>query len=261
MIYNQLLAESQRLETQINFINKQLQELPKGNFYCTNNGKHYKWYLKDGKNKIYIPKEKLSLAQEHAYKKYLTLQLKDLLQEKHAVDLYLKNCLADAPPSTQQLLDHPEYQRLLSSYINPLSKELSVWMNSPYEKNQKYPEKLIYKTPFGNLLRSKSELLIALCLETNQIPYRYENALHLDEIVIYPDFTIRHPITGKTFYWEHFGLMDQPDYFKNVYNKLHLYNTHGIVSSIQLIATYETRDYPLDVAKINNIIREYFLSP
>lgn len=29
---------------------------------------------------------------------------------------------------------------------------------------------------------------------------------------IHPDFTVRHPITGKRIYWEHFGMMDDQEY-------------------------------------------------
>ena len=34
-----------------------LQDFPDGKLLCTKNGKGYKWYQSDGKNKIYIPKK------------------------------------------------------------------------------------------------------------------------------------------------------------------------------------------------------------
>lgn len=132
-------------------------------------------------------------------------------------------------------------------------------MESPFECNQNYPENLIHKTFSGHLVRSKSEALIDMALSINKIPFRYECALHLGESTIYPDFTIRHPHTGETYFWEHFGKMDHSMYCKNVYAKLQLYSAHGIIPSIQLITTYETLDHPLTTDKIELLIKEYFL--
>lgn len=72
-------------------------------------------------------------------------------------------------------------------------------------------------------------------------------------------FTIRHPKTGEVFYWEHFGLMDNPTYSKNAYSKLQLYTNHGIIPSIQLITTYETKEHPLTAETIEKIVENYFL--
>lgn len=97
-----------------------------------------------------------------------------------------------------------------------------------------------------------------MALFSNKIPFRYECALILGTTAIYPDFTIRHPKTGETYYWEHFGLMDEPSYCKNSCSKLQLYTTHGIIPSIHLITTYETHDNPLDMKTVERIIAEYF---
>lgn len=159
-----------------------------------------------------------------------------------------------------QLLTQPSgFQELLSPLFTPLSEELSTWSSSPYEINTNYPEQLIHKAASGNMVRSKSEVLIDLYLHTNKIPFRYECALHLEETVLFPDFTIRHPKTGKYYYWEHFGRMDDPTYYKNVYSKLQLYTSQGIVPSIQLITTFETKEHPLTSEVIEKTIEQYFL--
>lgn len=96
-------------------------------------------------------------------------------------------------------------------------------------------------------------------LYTHQIPFRYECALYLGESVIFPDFTIRHPHTGETYYWEHFGLADDPRYCKSVCTKLQLYMSNGIIPSIHLITTYETKEHPLSSETVNKMIQDYFL--
>ena len=132
-------------------------------------------------------------------------------------------------------------------------------MNAPYEHSSPHPENLIYKNISGNTLRSKSEMMIDLCLYMHKIPYRYECPLQLGTATLYPDFTLRHPETGKYFYWEHFGLMDNPKYIDTTFSKLRLYACQGIIPGIQLITTYETKENPLNTEVIEKIIEHYFL--
>ena len=98
-----------------------------------------------------------------------------------------------------------------------------------------------------------------MALTQNNIPFRYECALQLGETTIYPDFTIRHPRTGETYYWEHFGMMDNPAYRKSASLKLQNYISNGIIPTIQLITTYETKEKQLDLDIIEKIVKEYFL--
>ena len=153
----------------------------------------------------------------------------------------------------------PNIKELIKPYFTPLSEDLYEWMNSAYETNLNYPEHLVHKSTSGHLLRSKTEAIIDMFLYQNQIPFRYECALHLGETTLFPDFTIRHPKSGDLYYWEHFGLMDNPSYVQNTYSKLQLYTTYGIIPTIQLITTYETKDHPIDVDTISKIISHYFL--
>ncbi|MBQ7839841.1 MAG: ATPase [Lachnospiraceae bacterium] len=252
-----MLDEKQKIETQIDSIQSQLKNFPKGNFFCSQNGRHYKWYRSDGSTHTYIPKKKRHLAEQLALKKYLTLLSNDLLREKNAIDFYLRH--HHPSEADKMLTEMPEYQKLLSPYFQPLSQELLNWAQSPFESNPKYPENLTQKASSGNLVRSKSEALIDMALYVNKVPFRYECALQLGTTIIYPDFTIRHPQTGEYFYWEHFGLMDDPTYCKNVCSKLQLYASYNIIPTIQLITTYETKEHPLNAKIIEKIVQDYFL--
>ena len=111
-------------------------------------------------------------------------------------------------------------------------------------KNDAYPEPLNHKTISGSYVRTKSEEMIHMVLYKNKIPFRYECGLRLGDLTYYPDFTIRHPKTGETYYWEHFGRMDDESYSQNVFPKLQHYTSHGIIPTIQLITTYETKKHP-----------------
>lgn len=254
-----MLAEHKRLKEEIASVKAQLRELPDGKLICARNGTQHKWYLNLNQKNTYIPKKQHHLAEQLAYKKYLTLHLSDLQQELQAIDLYLKNHNT-SNSAAQNLLTKPsEYQSLLSRSLSPISSAKSDWMNFPYETNPRSPEQLIHKTISGHTVRSKSEALIATFLHTNQIPFRYECSLRLGDTVLYPDFTILHPHNDTICYWEHFGLMDDPAYSKNACSKLQLYASHNIIPTINLICTYETRNVPLCADKINHLIEEYFL--
>lgn len=251
-----MLSESQRLEEEINSLQAKIKAYPEGRFYCTRDGNHYKWYHSDGPTQTYIPKDNRHFAQQLAEKKYLSLKLKELIHENRAIEFYLRH--HSDTTSEQWLTDHPEYHELLSTLFQTQSEELSNWIKSPYETNPKYREQCIHKTISGNSVRSKSEALIDMALYVKGIPFRYECALYLGATTIYPDFTIRHPITGEIYYWEHFGQMDKPKYAQNTISKLQLYTSHGILPGIHLITTYETADKPLTTDTIERIINEFF---
>ena len=101
--------------------------------------------------------------------------------------------------------------------------------------------------------------MIVKVLKENKIPYRYECQLLLDDIELYPDFTIRHPETGKLFYWEHFGWLDKAEYVKNMHSKLQLYTSNNILPGINLITTYENQENPLTFKAIEFQIQLHLL--
>ena len=253
-----MLEKKQKLETAVRSIQSQLRPLPDGEIFCSKNGKYYKWYQTNAGLQTYIPKKNRDLAEKLALKKYLCALIKEYSQELTATKNYLKHYPSRPKLSELMLTEMPAYQELLTPYFKPESHDLFEWAKSPYERSTKYPEQLTQKTSSGNIVRSKSEALIDILLYVNKIPFRYECALRLDNSILYPDFTIRHPSNGHFYYWEHFGLMDDPNYSKNVWSKLQLYTSHNIIPGIHLITTYETKACPLNTDTIEKIISTYF---
>ena len=91
-------------------------------------------------------------------------------------------------------------------------------------------ERLIHRTKRGDLVRSKSEVIIANELLAQGIDrYEYEAQLSLpDGKTRYPDFTIVDDDTGERYYWEHLGLLHNPDYAARWKRKLDAYREAGI---------------------------------
>lgn len=251
-------SAQQRLDKKINSLSAKLEQFPDGKLICNRNGNRYKWYHSDGHNWTYIPKDKRQLAEALAVKKYMICQKDYLEQEKRAVEHYLEVCPKENK-AEQLLLEESEYQKLLTPYFSPMSSELSEWMAESYEKNPKYPERLTQKAGGGTFVRSKSEAMIDMALRFHNIPFRYECLLELDGVSYYPDFTIRHPVTGKTFYWEHFGMADDPEYCRKSCSKLQTYMYHGLIPNINLITTYETLEEPLNMEIIEKIVEYHFM--
>lgn len=253
-----MLEEKQRLEKQMKSIDLELSRLPSVHIFCTKNGNHYKWYESDGKKNKYIPKKKRSYAESLARKKYLTLLRQELLEEEKAIDLYLKYHRAAEGMADDLLVNNPAYAELLKPFFVPASQSLQEWMNSPYIRNEQYPEGLIYNVGLDVCVRSKSEAIIVMMLRANKIPFHYEEILKVGDNTYFPDFTVKHPRSGKIIHWEHFGMMDVPSYREKAIHKIQTYIDNGYIPGENFIMTFETEQNPLDPELVRKIIEYYF---
>ena len=66
MIYDKILKEKQRIETQIQTLQSKLKDFPEGKLVCTKNGKYNKWYCSTDSSYTYIPKKEYKLAEKLA---------------------------------------------------------------------------------------------------------------------------------------------------------------------------------------------------
>ena len=118
-----------------------------------------------------------------------------------------------------------EVARRMTSLFNP-SKPVEVQV-----RNQTIflDSNLIYHTQRGELVRSKSEWIIADKLHAAGIDYQYEQPLLLVGIERFPDFTIVDDDSGITWYWEHNGMLSDNNYLKRWERKLASYREEGIL--------------------------------
>lgn len=152
--------------------------------------------------------------------------------------------------------------RMTNLFADPLPREVNVGMETRFLE-----DRLIHRTERGDLVRSKSELVIADKLHARGINYAYEQRLILGEgRVRYPDFTIADHTSGITYYWEHMGLLDDSQYRARWERKRAEYLAAGIRpygdGGGPEGTLIETRDDPrggLDAGKIARIIDEVVL--
>lgn len=130
------------------------------------------------------------------------------------------------------------------------------WKEQEYKRNPFYPEGLIHMTGNGIRTRSKSETMIGMQLERSGFSFRVEEELVLSDKIFYPDFTVLQHEIRRLIYWEHLGLIDDPEYVMKNLRKLEFYSEHGIILGHNLVITYETKDKPLTIEAINETIEK-----
>ena len=159
-----------------------------------------------------IAQENVSLAKLLA-KKHYYIALKSVIHSRiKALKTFIKYFPDKEIDAVYEELS--EERKCLIEPIEPTLKDIvKKWNEEFYEKNMSFPENLRYETEQGDIVRSKSEVIIANLLyqRRNDVLYKYEKLLEVIENgrkkKIYPDFTIMNVHTGKVIYWEHAGLM------------------------------------------------------
>lgn len=153
-------------------------------------------------------------------------------------------------------------QRMTNLFTDPQPREIAIGTGKRFLE-----EGLIHRTERGDLVRSKSELIIADKLYARGIDYAYEQPLIFpDGRVRYPDFTITDHARGITFYWEHLGLLYDPTYRGRWEKKRAEYIAAGIHpwqdgggTEGTLIETWDEIGGALDAGKIAQVIEEVLM--
>ena len=168
----------------------------------------------------------------------------------------------------------------------------SAWLKVEY-RHKKIPEDAPQLfTDNNEQVRSKSEVIIANALKAAGVPYRYEFPLLVDRnaadnykasdnmdtthvtataksgtktpdfydqdiFQLHPDFYCLNLRTRQEFAWEHFGMMDDPEYAARATEKLELYAENGFFPGKNLIITMETSAKPLSSKLLKSVIKTY----
>ncbi len=124
--------------------------------------------------------------------------------------------------------------------------------------NQKryFEENLIHKTIRGEMVRSKSEVIVANVLDKLKMEYTYEERLNVNGKTYIPDFTLRSK--GKTAYLEHLGMLGNKSYEKGWEKKKAKYESVGISETHgNLIITEDGLDGSLDTTLIERKVQTW----
>lgn len=153
----------------------------------------------------------------------------------------------------------PARRALVKPIILPWDKVLKRWKKKGYKKNShEFSAYILIRK--GEMVRSKTEKMLADLFFELGIEYKYECPIYIDERrAIYPDFTFLHPRYRIEIYWEHFGLMDKAEYAEKFVEKMKLYEGLGIFPGQRLIISFETSKKPLSELEARLLINEFLL--
>ena len=257
-LYDKMMSESVRLSTKITTLENTMDSLPEGTLQIQKNGKSYKHLRKINGHRKYIRVGEKDLIGKLAKKTILKKMLQDSRREKRAVNAYL-HWHREQDSVEECLAKQPHLAELTKPLFQIRDERLRKWAEAEYPSTAGHPESLIHLGPCGKMYRSKTEADIAYILYKNKIPFRYEWDKKIGNIVYHPDFTIRHPKTGEIYIWEHFGRLDDERYLMRNVSRIVDYESVGIVPGINLIVTCESRNHPMTISWIEEIVDRWFL--
>lgn len=268
---------------------KEFKRMPPGSlFYQTRNNKawpYYQYYAQnDTQNLIrkqqYLPKREQSFIERLKRKRYLS-ELLPLLQHAHASFSCSVQELESIIKRTSEIEEEQNSRQTIGSISTNIRKfdelELSTHLDSQISQekdvivkawlremketssSEHHRENLIHNLSGGLQVRSKSEMMIANTLQIYSVPFCYEATLKLSGRDFSPDFTIMRRRDHKIFYWEHFGLVHEWSYRKNMKYKLEIYEEHNIVPWDNLLISYDTEKGALDLQVIQHLIQGHLL--
>lgn len=223
---------------------------------CNNVTQYY--MVVDGKRKYLSKKKDREMICKLAQERYAAKVLPEVEKLKKAINSFIADYDASKLEAIYNQMPD-ELKEYTVSYTPDYDEYGEEWANREYRRKTP-PENPDYKTDNGEIVRSKSELIIANKLKSMGLKYRYENARLIKGLgTVYPDFTILDPNTGEEVILEHFGLMDDEDYLdRSFFRKMIAYACNGIVPGKGLICTFETGNRPLNVEYLENLLNCYF---
>ncbi|MBO4638908.1 MAG: hypothetical protein J5710_04065 [Treponema sp.] len=211
-----------QLETTLGKLKEIQKNMPKGHLRIAQKGTKRPWFYhytsSHSPTGKYIRKKDTAFAKELAQKDYNAILIEQLKKEIAALQKYLTQ--SQNGHAIQKFYESlcPVRRTLITPATLTNQQYIVQWKNIIWQGCPFTQDTPTYDTVNGEQVRSKSEVIIADALLRHDIPYRYEFPLELkngnSNITYYPDFTCLNVHTRQEFIWEHFGLMDDPDYAK-----------------------------------------------
>ncbi|MCI1305068.1 MAG: hypothetical protein LKG40_02440 [Lachnospiraceae bacterium] len=244
---------------------KSLESAPEGSLRCEMaRGKYPQYYMTGREQKVtkrgrYLRKEELELARALAQKEY-DLRMLEALKKQ---DKFLKRSVRlDETEDLKKIYEKlPEAKRrLVKPYVETDEEFVRHWAASFETGGNQIKSENRYLTEKGEEVRSKSEKMIADKLFYMKIPYIYEPALRLETGgIIFPDFVLLNVGNRKDYYFEHFGMMDSPEYCKKAQQKLDHYAENGIFPGEKLLISFESSQKGINMRQLELLMKRYLL--
>ena len=251
------------LERVISIGQRAAKKLPQGRLRINNNRGVVQYYQITEKNDTrgkYLKKSDKELIRKLAQGEYIDKQLKSAKCELNDIEKIVKSL--NRIKRTLYRSDNvyssmiPERKKLVAPILISEREYAENWEKEEYNRNEYRSEEKVYSTKKGDMVRSKSEVLLADMYYELGIPYRYEAALRLNNSrMVYPDFTVLDVANRREIYHEHMGLLDDEEYRYHNLRKIEEYRKNDIFAGKNLFITHEASGCPLNIREIEKCIR------
>lgn len=225
----------------------------------------YKRACPSCENGIYVRKSNTRELKPLAQKLYNT-RLKEVVEKERKQIEDCISILKRTDTSAETVLNSipEELRSFVDTDIFNDEDEVEKWRREVFMGNNPTRIEKQFKTSNGEIVRSKSELIIAEALKMHGVPYLYERPFYHISVGsrksnLYPDFTCFNRRTGRTYYWEHLGMMDNAEYASKNIRRVIEYSGEGVFPGSELILSFETSEVPLSIDYIKALIRKYLL--
>lgn len=263
-VYLELIRECEQMKKRIPILEREIRKAPQGSLRISvSKGKfpQYYAYLKEENNAHtngkFIRKKEIQLAQKLAQKTYHEEVLKVVRRQVELMEGFLKAIKVNAVEAVYEGLSK-QRRELVTPIVEIDERYVQNWKNELRGGMNSYPIMTDFLTENGEHVRSKSELILANKFYKEGIPYVYEPRIALlSGRSIYPDFALLDVRERKTYYWEHFGMMDMPEYSEKMVIKMGEYMENDYWPGDDLICTYETKENPLNLRMVDQMLKKY----
>ena len=224
-IKNLLIKRVKEIEQLQEKVKKSLEKAPEGSLVISKSGGKEQYYHKtqrEQKKGTYILKENMKLICALAQKDYDKKFLEFTEKNKKLIEKLLE-LLSRLEIKDVYYKQSQARQNLTKPHIMSDEQYVEQWLNVKYTGKEFAQNTPMLITERGERVRSKTEKIIADKLFAMGIPYRYEYPVKIKGYgYVYPDFALLN--AGKN-----------------------------------LIVTYETSQYPLNMKVVENMLREFVL--
>jgi hypothetical protein len=260
---NELLEQLNEIVTLKAMLEKKLKRsrgTEKGSLrVTTSHGIPQYYYKKDGNAKgEYIPSANRSKVKEIVQREYDEKVLAELSSSEKKLKKFLNSYEWSNIDETYEKLCKGR-KDLVTPVVPTKRMKISAWYEQNKGAQNTYEIKNPFQTANGEMVRSKSEKILADLFKSMNIPYIYEPRIILhDGRTVYPDFALYNYKNGDTIYWEHLGLADDTDYSTRNNKKIIAYEKSGLIVGVNLVLSYESAEVPLDVKIIKQKLEGLF---
>lgn len=249
-----LVERYKQLSETVKQLESELQHFPDGRVSVKQNGKSYCYYhVLDGKEK-YLNKNDSNTIRALVQKSYVKEMIKASVVEMRLIKDVLDGYCVISPEEVLNNLSEARKKFVTPVYVG--NRDADNWANEPYDKPIVING---FRTLKGDMVRSKSEVILADRLWVKGVAYRYECPVMINGKIIHPDFTALRRRDNKFVYIEHCGMLDKPEYAESFVVRINDYNKEGIYLGDRLFLTFETSKTPLDISTIDSLIDTHLI--